>query len=937
MHGRTNGSGRGSRADFGRVEPGARTSEHRTATSTRCHTVDLMPSSQLNVLIADPSAHVRAHLASLVALDAGQIVQAKCATPAELLAAAHADDVDVALVGLGAEGWLDAVATVTGTDPTLPVVVLGTTGSSEEIRGAMLAGGRAFLTKSASSAELLAAIKAVSAGRDNALRSCADQTNGEAGGVQSHRKARVTTTPPDEGELARRLGRARTALSECHQALIRATDEQALLDTICRIAVGVAGYSLAWVGFAEHDERKTVRAVARYGEAASYLDEISVTWGPDALGRGPTGSSIRTGQTRLARDFVVERGYEPWRARAARHGLASSISLPLLEDGVAFGALMVYAPEPDSFDAAETEILVELADDLAFGIRMLRERSDHDRLASAVDQSTESVMITDADALITYVNPAFERISGYTREEAIGKNPRFIQSGLQTPWFYDAMWAALTNGLPWAADLVNRRKDGTLFTEETVISPIHDASGAITSYVAVKRDVTQERALEERATQLSRERALVSETIRDLRAGDTPEVTARAICRQVVSLTGVLAAHFCLFELGGRAQSIGFVIAGQPDPPLQRVPSRRSQQLRQRAAEGPWIEPWVSQPSRSYNQVLSGLGVHAVASAPVRHGQQLIGLLSIYSAGSVQEVAITEALPSLAEFADLAGAVIGRDVAERTELGRGRDHIAGIIASRAFRPVFQPIVDLASNETVGYEALTRFADGSNPESMFAEAIAVGLGIELEAVTIKAALAASEALAESAWLNLNASPELILGGEPLLSVVQGCRRHLVLEVTEHAAIADYPAFRAAMAALGPKVEFAVDDTGTGFASLRHIVELRPAFVKLDRSLIAGLESDSARQAMIVGLCHFARVTGCRLIVEGIETDTELTVLRGLAIELGQGYLLGRPLPIDEVAGSRSTSLGTTARVRREPGKKRDTSRLAPAGIASQASA
>jgi EAL domain-containing protein (putative c-di-GMP-specific phosphodiesterase class I) len=92
---------------------------------------------------------------------------------------------------------------------------------------------------------------------------------------------------------------------------------------------------------------------------------------------------------------------------------------------------------------------------------------------------------------------------------------------------------------------------------------------------------------------------------------------------------------------------------------------------------------------------------------------------------------------------------------------------------------------------------------------------------------------------------------------------------------------------------------VDDAGTGFASLRHIVELRPTFVKLDRSLMAGLESDEARQAMIVGLCHFAHVTGCRLIVEGIETDSELTVLRGLAIELGQGYLLGRPLPIDRV--------------------------------------
>jgi EAL domain-containing protein (putative c-di-GMP-specific phosphodiesterase class I) len=253
-------------------------------------------------------------------------------------------------------------------------------------------------------------------------------------------------------------------------------------------------------------------------------------------------------------------------------------------------------------------------------------------------------------------------------------------------------------------------------------------------------------------------------------------------------------------------------------------------------------------------------------------------------------------LSALAEFADLAGAVIGRDVVERTEAGRGRDHIAGVIVRRAFGPVFQPIVELASNAIVGYEALTRFTDGANPEVLFAEAAAVGLGHELETATLHAALEAAESLPQSVWLNLNSSPELILAGEPLRTLLSGSRRRIVLEVTEHTAITDYPAFRTAMAALGPNVELAVDDAGTGFASLRHIVELRPTFVKLDRSLMAGLESDEARQAMIVGLCHFASVTRCRLIVEGIETDSELAVLRGLAIELGQGYLLGRPLPV-----------------------------------------
>jgi PAS domain S-box-containing protein len=203
---------------------------------------------------------------------------------------------------------------------------------------------------------------------------------------------------------------------------------------------------------------------------------------------------------------------------------------------------------------------------------------------AAIEQVTESVIITDRDPRITYVNPSFERVTGYSRDEVIGQNPRLLKSGFQTPSFYVAMWAAITSGSAWSADFVNRRKDGTLFTEEAVISPIRDPSGAITSFVAVQRDVTNERELVDRSTQLARQRALIAETIRGLRAGDTPEATAQAICRQVVNFTGIAAAHLSLFDLDGRTQSIGFVVLGQPDPPLERLPSRRSYQLRQRAA-----------------------------------------------------------------------------------------------------------------------------------------------------------------------------------------------------------------------------------------------------------------------------------------------------------------------------------------------------------------
>ena len=530
-----------------------------------------------------------------------------------------------------------------------------------------------------------------------------------------------------------------------------------------------------------------------------------------------------------------------------------------------------------------------------------RTEADRDRLAIAIEQVAESVVITDLDARITYVNPAFERVTGYSRDEVIGRNPRLLNSGAQDESFYEAMWTALASGSPWVADFVNRRKDGSLFTEEAVMSPIRDASGAVTSYIAVKRDVTRERALERRSVHVTRERSLIADTIRSLRAADTPEATAQAICRQVASLSGIVAAQLFVFELDGRAMPFGFVVSGQPEPPPVRLSIERSQELHERAGQGPWID----RPGHPDDVVVAGLGAHLAAYAPVRYDGGLVGVLVIDALGSIDETVLTESLPSLVEFADLAGALIGRDVAERTESGRGRERVRSIIDTGEFRPVFQPIVDLARDAVVGYEALTRFVDGMSPEVRFGEAHAVGLGAELEVATLRAAFAATKGLAREAWLNINVSPALIVAGEPLRTLVRGSRRRVVLEVTEHVAIADYARFRAALAELGPNVRLAVDDAGAGFASLRHILELRPAFVKLDRWLVAGVEADEARKAMIVGLLHFAAATDCQLIAEGVETEAELGALHALGIRLGQGFLLGRPLPAGDQAARRSS--------------------------------
>jgi len=139
-----------------------------------------------------------------------------------------------------------------------------------------------------------------------------------------------------------------------------------------------------------------------------------------------------------------------------------------------------------------------------------RKRAEEARacLATAIEQAAETIVITDTDGTIQYVNPAFEKLSGYSREEAIGKNPRILKSGRHDQDFYRAMWDTLTRGEVWTGNVINERKDGKIFEEVAVISPVRDASGKIVNYVAVKRDVTQEMQMEAQIRQAQKMEAM---------------------------------------------------------------------------------------------------------------------------------------------------------------------------------------------------------------------------------------------------------------------------------------------------------------------------------------------------------------------------------------------------------------------------------------------
>jgi PAS domain S-box-containing protein len=461
----------------------------------------------------------------------------------------------------------------------------------------------------------------------------------------------------------RRLNRELRAVGNCNQAILRSANEQDLLREICRIVCEDAGYRLAWVGYAEDDEEKTVRPVAWAGDESGYVASAKITWREGhERGEGPAGVTIRTGRTTYVQDFAEDSRMTPWRESALLRGFRSGIALPLKDQtGKVFGALLIYSTEVDAITPEEIRLMEDLSRDLAFGVTVLRARlelnraleelsqkhlelsdmfqqleqsrnmlrliiesiparvfwkdldsqymggntlfvkdaglrsgaeligkndyempwkdyanqfrtDDHQVMESAmpklnilgllttgcgnriwastskvplqktngavfgilgiyeditsrkeadeklqklshvVEQSPVSVVVTDTTGSIEYVNPKFSEVTGYSREEILGKNPRVLKSGLMAPSLYVDLWNTISGSRDWRGELCNRRKDGSIYWELAVISPLVDQTGKTTNYIAIKEDITLRKHMEDDLRESIREKdVLLSE------------------------------------------------------------------------------------------------------------------------------------------------------------------------------------------------------------------------------------------------------------------------------------------------------------------------------------------------------------------------------------------------------------------------------------------
>ena len=722
-----------------------------------------------------------------------------------------------------------------------------------------------------------------------------------------------------------RTNRALLAVRGCSNALIHGHSEGQMLQEVCNIIVGVGGYKLAWVGYAEEDERKSITPVANAGFEEGYLEAAQLSWSEETpRGRGPGGRAIRNKGPSIVRDILNDPRFEPWRDQARQRGYASVIGLPLISNDKAFGVMMIYAAERDAFDSEEIELLGDLADDIAFGVSALRaeaqRRETQQRLIesearwrSLTEHSPDHIIMLDKSLRIEFANAA---APGLTVEQILGTSILdYIAEPAKRIEVENALRTSLEEGQPCHYETRYSLPDGDEIHYESLVLP-RLVDGEVVGLTVSARNVTERRNAEARIEYLAYHDELTG--LPNRRALMEFLAHTLAISRRH-QLKGALM-FLDLDRFKTINDSVGHAVG---DAILQQVAQRLSHHVREtdRVARlgGDEFLMLLSELSHDTDEAVRecsivGEKVRAILSQPYEvqgheyhlspsigitlfpfDGEEIDDILkhadaAMYQAKAEGGNAFHFYHPNMQAAAD-----------RRLQLEKG---LRRAVEREEFELEFQPLID-RRGEIAGAEALLRWHHPElgpvAPEQFIPIAEETGQILAIGQWVLQHSIAQlKQWLAQGfgqrpGFLAVNVSPRQFHHPDFIATVRDTLEREalppelLKLEITENLVIENINETIVKMEALRQLgVHLAIDDFGTGYSSLSYLKRLPIDQIKIDKSFVMDITEDSNDAAIVETIIAIAQHMALEVVAEGVEDSATLALLQARACHYYQGH-------------------------------------------------
>ncbi len=710
----------------------------------------------------------------------------------------------------------------------------------------------------------------------------------------------------------RKLSSLYRTLSVIGEIILRERNKEKLLRDICNACITFGGFKASWIGVFENSKFKIICSC---GDVEDFISKIRRSvLSKIRRGVGLCGRAYKTGEVVVNND---SRNVTPksLREEMLRKGYLSSATVPIKMDGRVVGIFNLYADRENFFDEEVVSLVKEIGEEVSFALEFIEKEEELTKLSLAVEQTSDWVIITDREGVIKYANKAVEEITGWRREEIIGKKPNLFKSGKHKDNFYRELWNTILSGRTFRAVFVNRKKDGSLFYIDQTITPLRDKEGNVIGFVATGKDVTQQRELEERIRYLA-----LYDPVTDLpnRANFMERLRFSLVRSRIMGRTlAVLLLDIDRFKYIN--DTLGYQVG---DSLLRTVAHRLRRALREgdtvaRIGSDEFglilydlarkedivrvIEKIFSEMEEPFS--VNGQDIKVTVSLGVSvfpdDGEEAEDLVK------KAEVALAHSKESFTNSYQFFREEMNTRIAEFLLMER---HLIRALEREEFVLLFQPWFRLSDRKVFSVEALLRWRSedmGLVTPSRFVPILEeTGLIMKVgEWVLSKACSFAKD------WgvpVSVNVSPTQFRDEgfpdkvERILKERGLDGRYLILEITESAVMENVEFANWSLRRLRDLgVSVALDDFGTGYSSLAYLKRLPVDFLKIDVAFVSDIENDPEDRAIVKAIVQLAKNLGLKTVAEGIETKEQLSMLKEMGCDFGQGYYLCRPRGAEEI--------------------------------------